>query len=582
MVGSVDAVMAMRHAPYTTCSALAELIDNSLQAGAENIAVIAVDKDIRLTQRFVRQLDQLAVMDDGCGMDADVLADCLAVGFSRNKEERNGIGKFGYGMSVGSISQCYRTEIYSWQEGGPILYTYCDLKEFEEDNNTQIPTPVEVKELPIVGKHKWDKTMKKRKSGTLVIWRNLDKTRTQVSTSGGIIGRFFVHLARIYRHFLDDDNTIGRKRNIEIINMTPDMLVEERKTLLANDPLYLLTPNTLLDDVKNKKKYSEQATNVVHAERQLDIEFENEEGKTETSPVEIIFTIAKPEIRQAGGMGSALGRHYQQNQGISFVRAGREIELNTFKMVNIYDTRERWWSCAIHFKPDLDPLFGVSADKQRILNISGISRAGTVSVEDEDPAVQLNIAINKIINEEVSKLRVLIKNNPVKRGGKKGKGGIIEKVNIRVKKSKKTTASQQDSAKLTKKKKIEHIKSVLVANNPEMTDKEAESLAKEKIDLQVDWILRSWAGTTFLDVERAGGGVQAQLNTRSQFHKVFYSTLEDMEDPKAEWAMRIMLMAFARTEDELYPELDPKRVIFPKIRDRWGYWIEELIPISED
>jgi hypothetical protein len=115
-----------------------------------------------------------------------------------------------------------------------------------------------------------------------------------------------------------------------------------------------------------------------------------------------------------------------------------------------------------------------------------------------------------------------------------------------------------------------------------MTDKEAEDLANQKIGLQVDWILRSWAGTTFLDVERAGGGVQAQLNTRSQFHKVFYSALEDMEDPKAEEAMKIMLMAFARTEDELYPELDPKRVMFPKIRDRWGYWIEELIPISEE
>ena len=30
------------------------------------------------------------------------------VGFSRNKEDPSGIGKFGFGMTAGSVSQCYR------------------------------------------------------------------------------------------------------------------------------------------------------------------------------------------------------------------------------------------------------------------------------------------------------------------------------------------------------------------------------------------------------------------------------------------------------------------------------------------
>ena len=55
----------MRQAPYTTESALAELIDNSLQADAENIAILAKD-ELRedSSGRSISRLKKIAVFDE--------------------------------------------------------------------------------------------------------------------------------------------------------------------------------------------------------------------------------------------------------------------------------------------------------------------------------------------------------------------------------------------------------------------------------------------------------------------------------------------------------------------------------------
>ena len=97
----VQALRSMRQAPYTTESALAELIDNSLQADAENIAILAKD-ELRedSSGRSISRLKKIAVFDDGHGMDKDLLQNCLSVGFSRNKEDLEGLGKFGFGMLI--------------------------------------------------------------------------------------------------------------------------------------------------------------------------------------------------------------------------------------------------------------------------------------------------------------------------------------------------------------------------------------------------------------------------------------------------------------------------------------------------
>ncbi|NKF31452.1 hypothetical protein HER21_33985, partial [Pseudomonas sp. BGM005] len=60
---------------HTLTSALADLIDNSIDAGAGKISIMFVVKDSRI--RSIR------VADDGCGMTASQLADAMTIGRRR-------------------------------------------------------------------------------------------------------------------------------------------------------------------------------------------------------------------------------------------------------------------------------------------------------------------------------------------------------------------------------------------------------------------------------------------------------------------------------------------------------------------
>tara|TARA_Y100000590_G_scaffold27882_1_gene31244 strand:- start:267 stop:2009 length:1743 start_codon:yes stop_codon:yes gene_type:complete len=572
-----DALWSMRNAPYTTISAIAELIDNSLQAKATNISLIAVDRnEVSQAGANLSRLDKLAVYDNGIGMDPETLQNCLSVGFSRNKEDPEGIGKFGYGMSVGSISQSFKVEVFSWQSKDSINYTYLDLHELRETEAEDIPEIIQVKKIPLFKNLKKDEYLKITDSGTLVIWSNLDKDRVKTKTSKGVVQQFNNGLARIYRHFLDDDNEYGEKRRVEIVNLSPEGTVTERSSLLPNDPLYLLTPNTLPDP------HNTQRTNEIHAEFEHPVDFVNEEGEQKKSLIQFKFTVAKPSLRTEYDGSTDLGKHYARNQGVSFVRAAREIQLDDFGFL-ADDPRERWWGCEIRFKPELDKLFGVSADKQRILNIKRITdREGDEYFEDAktDTAIKLNVDINRLLRKNIGELRSLVRMMATKQKTKKGKSSTENKVNKRVKEDDTETVS--GTIEKTREEKIEEYKTLFQTDDPNLTDDEALERAKERVDYQVDYLVSKWPGKMFLSVESLGGGIVAKINVNSEFYDVFINHLENAEDVKGIEAVKIILMAFARTEDELGLKIDPEDKIFNEFRERWGYWISQLIEIATD
>ena len=64
------AIQAMRDSGYkNTAYALAELIDNSVQAEAKNIEIICIEEQMQLADRRRKRLTKIAVLDDGLGMD---------------------------------------------------------------------------------------------------------------------------------------------------------------------------------------------------------------------------------------------------------------------------------------------------------------------------------------------------------------------------------------------------------------------------------------------------------------------------------------------------------------------------------
>ena len=97
----------------STVYALAEIVDNSIDAKAKKIDVHFCEKTILGHARAERKrLHEIIVTDDGCGMTPSQLNSCLV--FAEGSGSESGrIGTFGMGLPNSSISVCRKVEVYS-------------------------------------------------------------------------------------------------------------------------------------------------------------------------------------------------------------------------------------------------------------------------------------------------------------------------------------------------------------------------------------------------------------------------------------------------------------------------------------
>ena len=235
------AVMAMRDNGYKNAAyALAELMDNSIQAGATTVELLCADQEIMVDQRARRRLYEVAVLDDGSGMDEATLQIALQFGNGSRLEagKSGGMGRFGMGLPSASISQCIRVDVWSWQAGiQSALHSYIDLHEIERGDLKLVPAP---KHEPIPDR--WIQAAHAASfgdSGTLVVWSKIDRALWR--TSKALIDNSEELIGRMYRDWIHDGRVRIRMKNF--MEDRPRVSVEDREAL-PNDPLYLMDGTT--------------------------------------------------------------------------------------------------------------------------------------------------------------------------------------------------------------------------------------------------------------------------------------------------------------------------------------------------
>ncbi|MBF2006877.1 MAG: ATP-binding protein [Chlorogloeopsis fritschii C42_A2020_084] len=100
------AVQAMRDNGYKNAAyAIAELMDNAIQAGASQVELLCGERKQQVEGRRRSRIEQIAVLDNGCGMDADVLRLALQFGNGTylDEDKHTGIGRFGMGLPSSSF-----------------------------------------------------------------------------------------------------------------------------------------------------------------------------------------------------------------------------------------------------------------------------------------------------------------------------------------------------------------------------------------------------------------------------------------------------------------------------------------------
>ncbi len=375
---------ALRNTGYKNIQcAMAEIIDNSVQADAKNILVIVSEGYNEKTGR--NNINEIAFLDDGTGMTDAELESCLSIGYS-TRRDRKGLGRFGVGLPQSSLYACPSVDVYSWQGGyGNCKKVFLDINKVKSEEQKDIADPVEA-EIPekykIYLKYKAvaDGTNKEydfTKSGTFVIWKNCD--RVNPKTVNFLFKRLDESLGQKFRYFINDG-----KSSIRLIHHENQDITHE---LLPNDPLMLMTNNYVLGNPDRPgeidPRFNTDCTEPVFEP------YGNEEypdgvvpfkvkytdpdtGEVCESEVEIRFSIVRgifyDKTAIPGDPGNTqLGKHVKQLEGISIVRANREIDFGQFDFYeNVNQPQHRWWGCEIRFNPELDEAFGVANNKQHV------------------------------------------------------------------------------------------------------------------------------------------------------------------------------------------------------------------------
>lgn len=579
IVNTSLALNALREVGYrSTATAIAELVDNSIEAEADDILVITHSKyTSRDNKRPSYKVQKIAVLDNGEGMDPSDLSNCLSLGWGTRLNSRSGLGRFGFGLKGASISQAKRIDVYSWRNER-CYRTYLDLDEVEDQQRDLLP-PIEKCDLPLEYNRHFSRYI--GSSGTLVVWDRLDKI--DFTKPDTLLNRMEGDLCRIYRHFLDDDDTYGRRRNILMCDHDiNNHSVKKTTQLKANDPLYLLEPSNVpgADGKATNEPFDEPYT--------INVEYAT--GKF--SKIEIRLSIALPSTQVAEAGGTNLGKHYLKNTGISFVRAAREIDFGHFGFLkNSADTRNRWWGVEVRFNPELDELFGVTNNKQQI---RGFRRLDMIQdkdfveslheiASDEDNIgrfkAKLHLQLNKNLDAKITDMMAIIrKRNDGSRSKHVGVGDrdvMVDNVNKDVIIDRTETSSTKEAKRKSKEQKFEERFALILETREDLSEQAKTELTQETLDYKVDLIKKEWAGNTFLDIQMIANAAVGIINTRSPYYEKFWEYLEGSDDDQGINALKVFTMAYVRTEDELREYNEVK--LFEKLRDRWGYWVSELL-----
>ena len=82
--------------------------------------------------------------------------------------------------------------------------------------------------------------------------------------------------------------------------------------------------------------------------------------------------------------------------------------------------------------------------------------------------------------------------------------------------------------------------------------------------------------TNFFTIEVVGTTATIKINTNHTFYEMMYKPLEESEDKRITEVLDLMLLSWARLEDELVvKDIDQKDFI--KIRDRWGQHLSDTL-----
>lgn len=583
---------ALRSTGYKNAAyALAELIDNSIQAEATSVTVVVTERLHTLPNTTVRRIEQIAVLDNGTGMTDEVLQLALQFGKGTRLGADKGMGKFGMGLPNASISQATRVDVWTWNNGVETASnTFIDLERVKA-GDYQVPTPTK-NPVPDIWKQA---DVKYSKSGTLVVWSNIDKC-TWVQGKALLNNSEFL-IARMYRKFLHNNEV--KIRFIVIPAESPSEITFSWDAL-PNDPMYLIAPS-------NTPAPFNAAPAFQHASDQWEYPYKFR-FKGIDNFVTLRFSYATKDARKVHD-GVKAGRqphgiHAKKNTGISVMRADRELFLET-GLIDVNDPRYRWIGAEISFEGALDDLMDTTSNKQDATRLREALhkymevKDSAQRYQDEidtaeaigDP-IGILIGLWKEVDRVVSGLYILVKEQNATPPPPPGidtdaetlatEGATEREKDGHIGESDKQKIEDAESARI-------NLIDALVEGGMIREDAEILANATFGAELKFTWQAGHVDAGAFFTNRAEAGKVLVTIADNHPIYEALYelttepSDLESLEQArnqikKIRVALKLMLMSWARMEDESSGATRDK---LQETRASWGRMLKAFLRKDE-
>lgn len=534
-------IRGMREIGYKNPAwALAEMIDNSFQAGANTVEVQMRDVDL---QNERSKPSQIAVVDNGIGMIPEMISHAVRWGGTDRENNRQGFGRYGYGLPSSAVSLARRYAVYSKVDGdqwhavtvdldqlGPVAGDTAKVDKLLEAKPATPPSWLESADARI--------DVRTANSGTIVVLEDLDRLQTMSGwVSGkGLQMKLLQHFGVIYRHSLKDKAILVAGVKTEVI-----------------DPLFLLPDARFADETTIRAKKVNTAA----------FEVEGGQGKgvvrIRASVLPPNFQLADPAQYDVKGAKMARRWDYmRQYNGILVCRAGRQIDVvqTPWTKFQNYDANIK---IEVDFDPVLDEFFGLTTSKQQIV----IDERMWEKLKQSGKANGCLETLVKEMRAEFKRMRSELKAaKPQAPDEEKPRASVVAMEAAEKFKPRSSALSPQKAA-LAEKALAEFAQSLAIERNLNAEDATAAARHETRRPFEVEFAAREEA--PMYQAKRLGTQKRLSINTSHPFFEKIYELAGD-----AQAGLEVLLFVLA--DHEL--DSDGEREAF--YRNERALWSEGL------
>lgn len=322
---------SLRDIGYDFPTAIADLVDNSVTAGASRINIYT---------QFEPNGSYVLISDDGSGMSTDGLVEALRFGTRRNYRT-NELGRFGLGLKTGSFSQCRRLTVVTRTAPKRAAFSVMtlDLNRIARTDRWDITAD---ESTPAIERAK---DLLRESPGTVVVWEDLDRVLPERYAESGwgrrrlrsLAARTADHIAMVFHRFIAGD-------------------VEGRsEVVIAVDGDKLRPWDPFAPEESERTVLQEQV-----------FEIETDHGSSEVRfqgvvlPARDRFSSMEEFERLSGPL------KWNRQQGLYIYRADRLVQYGGWSGLRGIDEHMKLARAAIDFDTDLDESFQINVAKMSV------------------------------------------------------------------------------------------------------------------------------------------------------------------------------------------------------------------------